>query len=358
MIWQRLSVTLLTSSILALAAIVATPASRAEDKPAAETKKDDKKEPLAAPADATKPAVVGTVEAGGCGPTWTTVKVTEYQPQTFKEKRTVLKPTTVTEAYTAYKTECVEEAQTRTFTTYTKVPVTTNVTKTITKCVPTVETRTVTKCVPVCKTVTEMCTKTVSHGHWECKEECAAPGFFAKAKYKLEHHNDCCPSEPCPTIKTKKVWVSCPTTECYPVTKTIKSYETVTSTVQVCVNKHVCETIVVPCTTWKCVPECKTEVVKVLVKKCVPYQATRCVTKCVPVEEEFTVTKCVPVIVEKKVACAAPACGGCDTGCGSPCSTCSTCESSKLFDGHRFSELKSKFHKSCHSSSACGCGCN
>jgi hypothetical protein len=343
MIWQRVSVTLLTSSILALVAVVASPAIRAEDKPA------EKKEAIPAPA----PAVTSTVTPGGCGApceqTWTTIKVTEYQQTTVKEKRTVLKPTTVNETYTAWKTECVEEAQTRTITVNKMVPVTCNVTKTITKCVPTVETRCVTKCVPVCKTVTEMCTKTVDKGHWECKEEVSCPGFFEKAKHKLFHHNDCECSEPCPTVKTKKVWVACPTTECYPVTKTIRSHETITSTVQVTVNKQVCETVVCPVTTYKCVPECKTEVVKVLVPKQVSYQATRCVTKCVPVEEEFTVTKCIPVIVEKKVAVAAPACNTCNT-----CSTCNECSTSTSLFGGRLSGLFSKCHKH---HNTCGCGC-
>jgi hypothetical protein len=345
MTWQRVSVTLLTSSILALAAVIATPAVRGDDKPA-DKLADKPKEPIGAPADAPKAGpVLSSVDAGGCGapcgspcgPTWTTIKVTEYVPTTVKEKRTVLKPITTTETYTAWKTECVEEAQTRTCTINKMVPVVVNETRCIHKCVPTVETRVVTKCIPVCKTVTEMCSKTVDKGHWECREEICGPSFFSKLKSKLSHDSCEC-SEPCPTVKTKKVWVACLVTEQYPVTKTIKSHETISETVQMTVNKTVTETVVVPVTTYKCVPEVKTEVVKVLVPKQVSFQATRQVTKCVPVEEEVLVTKCLPVVVEKKVAvsCAAPACDECGGG------------RHKSFS---FGGFLTKFHKSC------GCGC-
>jgi hypothetical protein len=342
MIWQRVSFTLLASSILALAAVIATPAVRADDKPA-EKLTDKPKEAIGAPTDAGKP-VMGTVTPGGCGapcgPTWTTIKVTEYVQTQVKEKRTVLKPITTTETYTAWKTECVEENQTRTCTVNKMVPETVNETRCIHKCVPVVETRCVTKCIPVCKTVTEMHCKTVDKGHWECREEICGPSFFAKMKQKLSH--DCCECcEPCPTVKTKKVWVPCMVTEQCPVTKTIRTHETITENVQVTVNKTVTENIVVPVTRYKCVPEIKTEVVKVLVPKQVSFQATRQVTKCVPVEEEVFVTKCVPTVVEKQVAVS--------TSCSSPCDECS--------HGHRwsFGGWMSKFHKSCGCETGCGC---
>ncbi len=148
---------------------------------------------------------------------------------------------------------------------------------------------------------------------------------------KAHWSHDCC--EPCPTVKTKKCWVPCLVTEQCPVTKTIRSHETITENVQVTVNKTVTETIVVPVTRYKCVPEVKTEVVKVLVPKQVAFQATRQVTKCVPVEEEVLVTKCVPTIVEKQVAVS--------TSCESPCDECGG-KHHKSFGG-----LLTKFHKSC-----------
>jgi hypothetical protein len=69
----------------------------------------------------------------------------------------------------------------------------------------------------------------------------------------------------------------------------------------------------VPVTTYRCVPEARTETYQVRVPHQVPYQATRCVPHSVPVQETVTLCRMVPYTVQKQVpvetcAYSAPTC--------------------------------------------------
>ena len=152
-------------------------------------------------------------------------------------------------------------------------------------------------------------------------------------------------------MKTKKVWVPCKVCIETPCTKTVHSWECVTTTEMVCVKKSIpvhetvkvctyrCETqtTMVPVCKTKCVPVCKTVSYTECHKVCVPYQATRCVTTCQPCTETYTVCKMVATCVEKEVTVASSGCGSgcgsnaCSTGCGDSCGTTS-CKHS-LFGG-------------------------
>jgi hypothetical protein len=63
----------------------------------------------------------------------------------------------------------------------------------------------------------------------------------------------------------------------------------------------------------------------VMVKQCIPYQATRCVPTCVPCTEKVTCTRmvCKTICKQVPVETCAPACGGCNVAnsCGNPCAT-------------------------------------
>jgi len=96
------------------------------------------------------------------------------------------------------------------------------------------------------------------------------------------------------------------------------------------------------------VPECRTETYTCCVRKCIPYQATRCVTVCVPHCETVTECRMVRKCVEKQVACA-PAChdachnhNACHDACHDSCKD--TCARPKL--GSRIRGLFSKFRGS------------
>lgn len=243
-----------------------------------------------APVSSASAPVVGP----GCAPApiVTTVTVYEQVPETYTATRTVYKSELVTESYTAYKYETVQEP--KTVTKY--VPKTIKEVKEVVVskwvCVPTVEHKTVTKKVPVCKTVTEMQRKCVDQG---CYKETCEETLVSRLK---GHFHGC---GHCPDYRTKKVWVPNKVWVETPVTKTVRSWECVTETVAVTVNKKVCVQEKQNVETCRVVCEPVTETVMVSVSKCVPYAATRQVSKCVPVTETYTATRYVCKPVQKQV---------------------------------------------------------
>jgi len=234
-------------------------------------------------------------------------------PEQYETTRTVYRTEYVNERYTAYRTECVPEGRTCTKTIYEKGPEWRDQVCTSYKCVPTMECRTTYKKVTVCKTVTTVTRKCVDKGHYECQQVPCKPGLFARAK-KCCGCDDCC--EPCPPMKTKKVWVPCPVWIETPCTKVVKCTECVPCTENVCVNKMVPVQTTVRVCTYRCVPRCVTSTYTVNVSRCVPYEATRCVAKCVPVCEKVTCCRMVCRPVVKEVCC---------TPCCTPCCPKSCC---------------------------------
>jgi hypothetical protein len=208
----------------------------------------------------------------------------EMVPEYYTTTRTVYKHECKEEKYTAYRCEtfCVPEQ--RTCTTYKKVCETHMVPKTVCVKVPCWEERTEMCTRWVCKQVTEYKTKCVDNGHYECRCVPCGKGLFGGLCSK----NDCC--DPCPKYKTEKVWVSCKQTVCEPVCRTKMVKECYPVCKKVCTYKTETRCEMVPCTTWKCVPECSTVTVNVQKTKMVPYEACRMVSVCVPHTE--TVTCC------------------------------------------------------------------
>jgi len=264
-------------------------------------------------------AIGGAVRAGDCcspcEPCCPIVKkicVTEFVPSYYEACRTVYHTEWKEEAYTSYKTECVPEVRTRSFTVNHIVNECRDEIRTITKFVPVCEDRTVTKNVWSTQTVTEMCTKTIDKGHYECYQVERCPNCFEKLR---DGHKCCC--TPC-YYSTKKCWVPCLETCSYPVTKCIKVCTPVTEVIKVTVCKPVTEQITVKVNFSKCVPELKTETYTVLVPKCVPVACVRKVAICVPVVEKYTACKMVPVTVEKEVVC-------------TPCCTPSCCKKFRMW---------------------------
>jgi hypothetical protein len=348
MFWKRTRYALLAGMVLASAALMAQ-ANEADDK-----KADDKGEKLDKPAE--KKDGTGTVptpapaygDCGGCGPSYRTIWVTEYRREAYEATRTVYTTAYRDEAYTAYREECVPEVRTRTCTTYHRVPEYRDVVRCVTEYVPSCETRTVFEKHTVCRQVTEYRTKCVDRGHYECQEVPVTDWFAGFRKKSCGGCGDCCNTcEPCQRTRTKRVWVSCMTTESYPVCRTVHETVCTPRTVTVNVCKPVTRQVVEKVCTYKCVPECKTETYTVNVRKCVAFQATRKVAFCVPSVEKYTATRCVPVQVAKQVPvaecceCAAPArrfsfnLFSRKHSCGSECNSCSS---------------------GCGSSHGCGCG--
>jgi hypothetical protein len=239
------------------------------------------------------------------------VTVVEYCPEQVPVTRTTYKVECHPETYTAYKCEYVQETRPCTRTVMRQVCETVNVTRTVCVKVPVVETRTcmTTKWTPTL--VTEMVSKMVDRGHWECRE-CPAPPTWRDRLAKLcRKKNDCC--DPCPKTVTKRVWVPCMVCETCPVTRCKMVCEQVPHTFTVHTCKTEMRTETVPVTRYRCVAEQVTDNVTVCVAKTVPYTATRMVSKCVPVTETCMVTRMVPRCVEKEVpaqtsCCAASAC--------------------------------------------------
>jgi hypothetical protein len=260
-------------------------------------------------------ATSGSVRACGCpsapvvescAPAYRTITVNEWVPEHYEATRTVYKTEYVTEKFTAYRTECVPETRTYARTITKLVPVVSEQVRTVYKCVPTVETRTIVKKVVVCTPVTTVVRKCVDKGHWECCQEPCGPTMCDRIR-------KCCNPcyEPCPRFKTKKVWVSCPVWIETPCTKIVRTVQCVPETCQVTVNKMipVQETFKV-CTT-RCVNEVVNETCTVYVKRCVPFEATRCVARCVPVIEKYTACRLVCRPVCKQVPVCAPSCVPC-----------------------------------------------
>lgn len=249
--------------------------------------------PFMARADADAPTA-----APAAAPATQTVRVIEYQQEWVEETRTVYRPVQREVVYTVNQMETVVTPVQKTITCYEK------------KCETVMETRCVTKRIPCweektemvtrwkCEKVTEMVTKTVRGGHWECCEVPAGGGFLSRLSCK-------CP-DPCAT-KTVKKWVSECHTECVPVcrTKLVKVCEPCTK--KVCTYKCVTEQVQCPVTRTTCVPVQKTITVNECHKVCKPVQCTKIVCECQPVCEKVKVCKMVPKCVEKQVACA-PAC--------------------------------------------------
>jgi hypothetical protein len=237
-------------------------------------------------------------------PCFKTVTVKEWVPEQYEATRTVYKTEYVQEKYTAYREECIPETRTYTVNVTRSVPVTKDVEVTCYKCVPTTETRTIYKKVCVCKQVTTIHKKWEDHGHWECRQVEVKPFFHKCCK------DDCC-CEPCPKYKTKKVWCPCKVCVETPCTKTVKTWECVPEQVCVTVNKQVPYKEIRKVCSYQCVTEAVTKTCTVNVKKCVPFEATRCVAKCVPVVEKYTACRMVCRCVEKQVpVCEAQPCCG------------------------------------------------
>jgi hypothetical protein len=276
-------------------------------------------------------------------PAYRTITVYEMVPEYYETTRTTYKQVQVQEAYTAYRHECVPECRTRTKTVYRKVQEMVDETRCTYKCVQCMEEKTCYKKERVCKEVCSTKKKWVDQGHWECQCVPCKPLF----NFRKGCCDDCC--DPCPPMKTKKVWVPCKVCIEEPCVK--KVWETICTpyTTQVCVTKKVpCYETVKVCKT-RCIPECVTETYTVNVSKCIPYQATRCVTKCVPHCEKVQACRMVCKAVCKQVPVCEPTC--CQPSCCEPC-----CESK----GGLFSRMFGR--KGCCETSCCqptcdtGCG--
>jgi len=234
-----------------------------------------------------------------------TITVYEQVPEYYETTRTTYKSVCVPEKYTAYRTECVPEVRTCCKTIMRKVPEWRDVCKTCYRYETVWENRTTYKKVTVCKTVTTVSRKCVDQGHYECQCVEVKP-WFSKMK-----KNDCC--EPCPTYKTKKVWVPCKVWIETPCTKTVKCTECIPCTTQVCCKKKVPYTVTEKVCTWKCIPETVNHTYTVNVHKCVPYEATRMVSKFVPGCERVTACRMVCKPVTREVSCTPTPC--CPTDC-------------------------------------------
>lgn len=245
-------------------------------------------------------------DCGGCAPACApaapaTIKVQKWVDQVTQEPRTTYKHETKCETYTAYKTETYQEPVTSTITVNKIVCET--VMECRTKCVkvPVWEDKITTKSSWKTVCYTEMKSKKVDKGHYECQEVPVREGFCARFKKK----------DPCacdaPKTELKKVWVPCMVEECYPVTKSKREKVCEQVCEKVCTYRNETVTEMVPVVKKKCVPECQTVTKMVCKTRCVPYTATRNVSVCVPVTEMVSVTK--KVCVWEEVP--APACNPC-----------------------------------------------
>jgi hypothetical protein len=291
MLWQRVRFALLAAVVVAAAALPVW----AED--------EKKPEPVGAPKDAPK--------AEPCPLQYRTICVQEMVPEQYQCNVTTYKVVQSEEKYTAYKTVCVEEK--RTVTVNKMVAETKTEQRCVTVCVPTEEERTTYKTSYVCRQVTEMKTKCVDKGHYECREVPCGPSMGERLHKLCSRHSCECECEPaCPRTKTVKEWVPCPTIVQVPCTRTVRECVQTPVTCKVTVMKPVQKTENVQVTVQKCVPE--TKEITVQVSKCVPYEATRTVCKCVPTTETVTKTRMVCKTVEKQVPVVEAACE-----CPAPC---------------------------------------
>jgi hypothetical protein len=197
---------------------------------------------------------------------------------TVMERRPVQKQVTVNEVQ--YKRVLVTEMRPKTVTHKVSVPVTVELGPTLAD-----------RLRKICDPCYEPCPRTVTI----CKTE--------------KHKETICE----PVTVCKKIAECVPVTktictyECVPVTKTVCAYECRPVTKTICTYECVRKQVACPVTKVKCVPVCEQVTCVVHVKKCVPYEAKRCVTVCVPVEQKVKVCKLVPKVVEKEVKVPAPA---------------------------------------------------
>jgi hypothetical protein len=242
--------------------------------------------PPAAPA-------VQTVRVCRMVPTWVDQQVTTHRTEWRDEN------------YTAYRCEVVPETRTRCYTVYNHVKHCEM--KPVTRCVqvPCVEYRTEYETRKSLRWVTE--TKTCYEKKWYCTTKCVEdkPGFFARLCRKKD---DCC--DPCPKYKVETEWHSCKVPVCKEVRKLRCVEECVPVCKQVCTYRTEHRTEMVPCVTWKCVPETRTETYTVCCTKVVPYTACRKVPVCVPCTTTVKVCKMVPTWVDVQVPACDPCCGG------------------------------------------------
>jgi hypothetical protein len=261
-----------------------------------------------------KPAPGATAPADCCAPTFRTVCVNEWRPETYTTTRTVYDRVCTPEKYTAYRCETVLEDRPYTCTVYEKKFEEQEVVRHVCVKVPVEEERTVCQTHVVCKPETRVVRKCVDKGHYECKEVECGPSWSDRLRKLCSRHKDCCEPccEPCPRTKTVKVWVPCPTWEEHTVTCMKRVCETVQTKVKVIVCKTEIKEEKVKVQVCKLVPKTETKTCKVCVTKRVAYEATRNVVKCVPRTETVTCTKMVCHKVMKQVPCEA-AC--CETSC-------------------------------------------
>lgn len=280
---MRIQVSILTAALAAAPGLV-----RAEDKPAM-----------------TSGAPVVS-NAAPCGQQYATICVREWVSEPCTYTRTTYKTVCKQVPYTAYRCEVVPVTKTRTVCCMKRV------------CETVMENRCYTVRVPVCETrvemkhcwkrvqYTEMRSKTIDRGHYECCCEPAGRGLFG-----LRRPDPC---DCCPHTKTVKKWVSCKTTECVPVCKSRleRVCEPVCKTVT-CWHKET-RTCQVPVQHVRCVPEYRTETYTCCTTRTVPYTCTRTVRSCVPVCETVQGCHMVCRMVRKQVpvsnccCCPAPVC--------------------------------------------------
>jgi hypothetical protein len=297
--------------------------------------------PIMARAEDDKPAAekIGT-PAVTSAPTTQKIRVCELQQQWVEESRTCYRQVPKVETYTVNQVKTEVTPVQKQVTCYERVCETVMETRCVTKRVPCWEEKTEMVTRWKCEKVTEMVTKTVRGGHFECCTVPACPSILDRLTCK-------CP-DPCAT-KTVKKWVPECHTECVPVcrTKLVKVCEPVCR--KVCTYKCVTEQVTCPVQKVKCVAVQKTITVNECKKVCVPVQCTRTVCVCEAYTEKVKVCKMVPTWVEKEVACApAPACApacpttcckaslfgnlrgmlasrGCKSSCGAACGAAAAC---------------------------------
>jgi hypothetical protein len=195
--------------------------------------------------------------------------------------------------------------------------------RTVCERVPVMTQKTIMKERCVTQTCTEMHTKVVDHGHWECKEVPCGPSIGERAGSllgglcKKKHHdccdscnscNSCCETSCCPKTKTVKCWVPCKECVQCPVTVCKKVKVCEPCTVNVCCYQTVTKQIQVPCCKTRCITEQKCETYNVCKTRMVPYTYCKTVCVCVPCQETRTITVCVPHCVQKP---ASPCCNSC-----------------------------------------------
>jgi hypothetical protein len=246
-----------------------------------------------------------------CAPACATRTVcrTEWVPEQYQTTRTVYSTEMRQEKYTAYRCEYTPETRSRTFTVYKSVQETHNETRNVCERVPAVEERTVMETHWTCKPVTKTVRHCVDRGHYECREVPCCEG-----RRRFRHH-DCCEESCCPPpTRTVNVWVPNRVWEESQVTVMQRICESKPVKVNVNVCRIVMKQETVPVTTWKCVPETKTENYTVQVAHSVPYEASRQVCVRLPHQETVTCTRMVPHTKMVEVPCCEETCAKCCGG--------------------------------------------